>query len=416
MATVLSTSFVGTASTNLTSLAFTIGPAGWTAGIGTWTTDGNNAIPPGALNDNGHVTADAGNADGTLTMPVTMGSNGTVIFSYIGAVVRYTDTNNYYIARVKREGGNSILEILKKEAGTDTSLATQDLGVGIHDVTDTLTITLTGSTITLASSAGSNSVSVTTATFNQTATKVGLWGYTGFGNPSIPVEDFTFATAAATIPVIAAGATANTSTQIVGIVDCTGGAISAADASKATLSGESTLSASTTFSTISHSTGTTATERYTLALTSGGFVPGATMNLTLASGLLTNTNGASGAISEFDVTNDAPIEDITGDATFTVTGAHSYDVDFDLTGTMIDAYVGAGVGIPEASPAVVNDGDLVTFKVTIGGTDAAVADDWTFELLPPANLHLTSATTTTQGWAFDSVAGATAYQVRYREL
>jgi hypothetical protein len=88
-------------------------------------------------------------------------------------MVRWTDSNNYWLVHATAAGG--AIQLFQVSGGVLTLRATQNY-VFTSGTTYTLTVTASGSTISVAVN-GAQQFSYANATSNQTATKVGLWLY-----------------------------------------------------------------------------------------------------------------------------------------------------------------------------------------------------------------------------------------------
>lgn len=367
MTIALSDTFTDTNGTNLSAHTMDAG-AGWTVQSGGWTIQSNKT----STTANGVATANAGAADGTLTL---VASTPATTFYFAGGVVRLSDSSNYWIPRLERNGGNSSLAIYRVVAGSATQIASTDFGFGINGVAVTLTVALKGSTITLSNSATADICQVTNATFNQSATLVGISNDTTFGNPVVPLDNFQFVISSSG-PTLPANATASDSTHIPFIFDAKGAACTV-DATKFALGDQATYSGATLAVTIA--SGTTSTEAGTVTLSGGGLPKNVTASLVVADGAIGNINGTSSSTTITVDTSGIAVEDITSKVTFTATGLHSATVSFNDTGAIIGPFlpIADEILVP-ADLDNLNTGDPVDFSIQMNGVDAAVADTWTF--------------------------------------
>ena len=86
--------------------------------------------------------------------------------AFCGVMIRYTDDSNFWLLRVDSVNGLSIYE---NNAGVGTLRANTAVA---YDGVYTMNIVSNGTTITIT--AESNTATYNSATFNQTATKIGL--------------------------------------------------------------------------------------------------------------------------------------------------------------------------------------------------------------------------------------------------
>jgi hypothetical protein len=167
------------------------------------------------------------------------------------------------------------------------------------------------------------------------------------------------------------------------------GAACTANAGSITLGGNATYNASLAVSAFTCASGTTNPQPGTITL-SHPLLPGLTLTWVGATGALTNANGNSGATGTLTAQNDlATPEDITAETDFTVTGAHSFTVAFDDTGTIVGPYlpIATAVLVVTGAGTSENDaenGDEVDYTIQIGETVLAVADTWIFNYSAPA--------------------------------
>ena len=169
----LSDAFTGAQGSSLNGRNLDVGPT-WTIGSGSWYISGNQAEKA----DDGccqHVYADAGTADVSGQMQIRLSSIPDA--GRQGFLIRYTDSQNYWIGVVSQWGGS--IEIWKLQNGSWTI------------VNSTLVSFSPGDTMNLSFSASGNIIEFTANgvsvaandTFNNTATRHGLWtnipnGYT----------------------------------------------------------------------------------------------------------------------------------------------------------------------------------------------------------------------------------------------
>ncbi len=185
MATLLQDTFTDTDATNLTAHTMDVG-GGWTEHNGAFTIQSNKAAPP-ANTENAVDSAEASDASVTITLVVDVPNANNYA---LGIALRITDQNNHWQLIVQRDSaGTAYLNIQERNTGTSTPRSTQNFSVAPTNTTITLTATCTGDTITLAASTG-ESCQYTSASFNNTATKHGIFSYTAFGYAAGAFNDF----------------------------------------------------------------------------------------------------------------------------------------------------------------------------------------------------------------------------------
>lgn len=145
--------------TNLSGKALEVG--GTWAVSGTWNVTNNQARKTASAATWEYATADAGSATVDVRVTcVTANVNG-------GAVARYTDDDNNWSIRV---ASGTTLELYEKNAGSFTLRGSAAVSPG---ATHTARLVCSGTTITAYIDA--TSVIYGSATFNQTATRCGVW-------------------------------------------------------------------------------------------------------------------------------------------------------------------------------------------------------------------------------------------------
>lgn len=172
LTTLLSDTFTDTTGTRLNAHTMDVG-AGWTENSGTWTITANTAHE--TTTKNAIASAEASNANVTMSLSTVLPN----VASYVtGGVVRVTDGNNAWLVISERDSlGTPYIAIVERNAGTNTTRASVNLGGSPLGSTVTLTTVTNGNTITLTANTGEN-CSYASASFNNTATKHGLFSYT----------------------------------------------------------------------------------------------------------------------------------------------------------------------------------------------------------------------------------------------
>jgi len=368
MTLVLLDTFPDSNGTDPTSRAPATGPQP-TSGVGAWTVQSAKVVPEAGLNANGYFKYDVDSGDGVVTFDASLTNDS---FLYTGAVIRWSDANNFWIADVRREAGNTKLVFTKMEGGVQSTFDTLDTGE-VLSTTEEITITLDGSSMTI--SCGGHDLEVTSS-FNATADKVGPWAYTGFGNPQIPIDNFEFDIAATTVPSFTGTATLVDALHATFTFD-PNGSTCAANPDQFAITGQA-ATAGETIADVEVETGTSGPLTGTITLTNG-VPPGASLGFTVGTGALSSTGGnsASGTLTTTN-DNETP-EDITAKVTFNVTGAHSATVEFNDAGTMISPYLDiADVILVPTDLDDLDDAEGVDFRIEINGEVAAEANTWTF--------------------------------------
>jgi hypothetical protein len=146
------------------------GGAAWTAHSGTWGIISNQAYV--AVGNGGYMAASLEASAADVDVRLTVG--GAAEVNYWGVCARLTDDSNYLW--VGRGGGNWNLR--KRVAGTDTALGTYTVGVNNGDA---VRLSLSGNSLSvyLTPSGGGELLVIgpVTESFNGTATRHGLWGF-----------------------------------------------------------------------------------------------------------------------------------------------------------------------------------------------------------------------------------------------
>lgn len=169
--------FAAANGTNLNGRATDTGGASWTVQAGSFDIQSNRANVTSVVGS--QATVDSGAADCTITVIGNTPAGGAPAI-----IFRFTDTNNFWYARIS-EGGNT-WAIVENNAGVFTTRATT--AVTIDPATDyTLQIVLLGQSIT-GTVDGANSINYASAAHNQTATKHGI--YEAGGVTGARFEDF----------------------------------------------------------------------------------------------------------------------------------------------------------------------------------------------------------------------------------
>jgi len=174
MAVVLQDTFTDTNSVSLDAHTMDVG-AGWTEHTGAWEIQSNAARGPDSTAD-ALASADAGEADVTITVDVNVPNNSTYALGPAGRVV---DANNYWTAYAERAEGVSYLRIVEYTSGSPTIRAEDTFAVNPAGSTITITLALSGTSLTATASTGETCNY--TSSQHQSATRHGLWSYTAFG-------------------------------------------------------------------------------------------------------------------------------------------------------------------------------------------------------------------------------------------
>ena len=178
MTTRVSDSFTDTDSTSLDAHTPDIGGS-WVEENGQWDIQSNRANTTGSApgGNNWLASIDSGISDGVVSCVINLGANDEG-----GVLVRFTDTNHFWLIVIHES--NNDFRLMENNAGWTErdKVVLSNIAAG----TDyTIEITLNGATIS-ATLDGGNQISYSLATFNQTATKHGL-----YGNPAaIKYDDF----------------------------------------------------------------------------------------------------------------------------------------------------------------------------------------------------------------------------------
>lgn len=152
--------FTDSNSTALGSHTMDIGP-GWSVSNGTWQITSNKAVKTDRDGNYDFAFADATAANITLTVDIVFGSS-----TRAGAVVRYTDTSNYWmVLAIQLTQGMALYEV---NAGSLVLRASSSATLGAATAY-TLTITARVQTISVTLSDGS--MSYGSASFQQSAKK-----------------------------------------------------------------------------------------------------------------------------------------------------------------------------------------------------------------------------------------------------
>jgi len=138
-----------------------------------------------------HAVADSALSSCTVTANVATG-NATVA-DMAGVLFRYTDENNYWLVRFVYNSASATgtFQLCKMQAGTFTVVSVvSNTGAETPGTVHAISVICNGTVIS-ATNNGGNTVS-TTSSFNQTATKVGLFFYQDSGTPTLKptVDDF----------------------------------------------------------------------------------------------------------------------------------------------------------------------------------------------------------------------------------
>jgi hypothetical protein len=174
MASIATDAFTDTDGVNLGSHTMTTGGLSWVeAGTCLFHVQSNKAAWEAQTGD---CMATVDSSDASVAVEADIAVPNTTDYAY-GFVVRFSDASNYWVVRVNRAGGGTPqTEIYDITAGAyDSSCDTDNTGA------------ITGTTITLGASTNSDTINLylggslastcTTASFNNTATKHGIWLY-----------------------------------------------------------------------------------------------------------------------------------------------------------------------------------------------------------------------------------------------
>ncbi len=166
----LKDTFTDADGTNLTAHTMDVGP-GWTVYAGSWDIRGDKTEITSSTGGNA-AAADAGHSDATVQADVTPGNNSC------GILFRLTDANNYWWA----ESDNNAQAFRLVEWNAGSVINRGQVAVTLNGgTTYTVQAVLSGSTITVTLDGG-NMITYSSATFNQTATKHGLWSFEQTGD------------------------------------------------------------------------------------------------------------------------------------------------------------------------------------------------------------------------------------------
>ena len=121
----------------------------------------------------------AGVADCTIEADLTTATTGD---SYLGIVLRYTNTSNFWNVQARIDGGGNRWLITEIASGSATTRATG--GTTANATTYQVKIVLSGTTITLYVN-GVLTASYASATSNQTATRFGAYNNSSFATPTL---------------------------------------------------------------------------------------------------------------------------------------------------------------------------------------------------------------------------------------
>lgn len=187
-ATLLSDTFTDTNGTALASHTMTVG-SGWTADSGSYQVQSNQAAAQTTGGVHNIASADAGQADATATLNVVVpGSN----FFSAGLSCRVTNGTNLWEVRLQSDsaGANTRVNITEHNAGTQTERVSTTIA---FSGTVALQVVLSGSTIT-AYINGVLQATYASASFNQTATRFGIYNYRDSNGANsyvqVPMDDF----------------------------------------------------------------------------------------------------------------------------------------------------------------------------------------------------------------------------------
>ena len=174
--TIVSDAFTGTNGTSISGRAPSPTTAGsnWVINSGAWTIQGNQARQSTHGDVNYLLSVDCGVSDGTISADVVIPN--TALFSFAaGVAFRVVDNNNYCIAALSADG---TFTVYKVETGTPSQIGTQSTGNTITpSSTTSISVVLSGTSI-IAKIDGVTKVS-TASVFQSTATKHGLYTYSG---------------------------------------------------------------------------------------------------------------------------------------------------------------------------------------------------------------------------------------------
>lgn len=174
MTVVLQDAFTDTNSTSLDAHTMDVG-SGWTEHVGAWEIQSNAARGPDTTAD-ALASADAGEADVTITVDVNVPNNSTYALGPAGRVV---DASNYWVAYAERDGSTAYLRLVEYTSGAGTIRAEDTFAVNPAGSTITITLALSGTSLTATASTGETCNY--TSSQHQSATRHGLWSYTDFG-------------------------------------------------------------------------------------------------------------------------------------------------------------------------------------------------------------------------------------------
>lgn len=161
----LKDTFTDADGTSLTSHTMDVGP-GWTVYAGSWDVRNDKTEITASTGINA-AAADSGHSDATVRADVTPGNNSC------GIVGRLTDVNNYWWAECDNNG--QAFRLVEYNAASVINRGQVSLTVS-GSSTYTVQAVFSGSNITVTLNGG-NAISYSSATFNQTATRHGLWSY-----------------------------------------------------------------------------------------------------------------------------------------------------------------------------------------------------------------------------------------------
>lgn len=190
--TLLYDTFTDANGTTLASHGMNIG-GGWTASpnglncgaIIQSTVQSNHAQPGGGFYSISTANAGVANCIASIDALVPNASN------YVGGLVfRYSDCANYWFLTIQRaSGGTPYMQIVEVQGGVETSRASVNVP-GATNTTLNIKVTLNGNSIVAL--AGTGETTNYTSSFNNTATKFGIWGYDDSGSysPAVPFDNF----------------------------------------------------------------------------------------------------------------------------------------------------------------------------------------------------------------------------------
>lgn len=183
--------FTGTNGDNLTAHTMDVG-SGWTKSLNgqgcgaaiNVTIQSNQAQP--AAGTQSIYWADAGFADVVASVDMIVPN----VANYAGSLVfRYSDCDNYWQVGIERDGaGTPYMYIVEVQSGTASVRATVNVP-GATNTTLNIKVTLSGNSIVAL--VGTSETCNYSSSFNNTATKFGLWGYdSGAYTPAVPFDNF----------------------------------------------------------------------------------------------------------------------------------------------------------------------------------------------------------------------------------